>query len=366
MRYRPGTGERAMCCGSTPDEVQCAMIVDYQGHWYPETYFESILNRDGYPRTERRSEGGYYLDNAPRERWFVPPLHTDLEAHFASMDDAGIDVVVSSPNMVCDVGWLDLAEARDTVQLANEETARVQREHSDRFVGLAMLPMQDTDAALTELNRAVTELGLKGVTVIANIGGEQIASERTLPIFRRIAELGVPLFLHPSHRSVAFGMQLGTAVERGLNWMWDTSLAVLSLIRSGTLDACPTLTVVHPHLGGVLPYVLGRVSWQEALPDPLGTLEVQDEYRPSLQEAPIEEYLRTRIYTDTVSYTTGALRLAIDTYGLDRVLFATDYPWQLPRARALDLVRAAVPEAEAEAILHENRLPALALPTAAK
>lgn len=342
------------------------MIVDYQGHWYPDSYFASILDRKGYPRTERRAEGGYWLDNAPNERWIVPPLHTDLDAHFKSMDDAGIDITVSSPNMVCDVGWLDPIEARDTVQLANDETARVQREHPDRFVGLAMLPMQDTDAALTELNRAITELGLKGVTINANIDGEQIASERTLPIFRRIEELGLPLFLHPSHRSVAFGMQLGTAVERGLNWMWDTSLAALSLIRSGTLDECPSLTVVHPHFGGVLPYVLGRIDWQEALPDPLGTIVVQDELRPPRQQAPISEYLRTRFYTDTASYTKGALRLAIDTYGLDRVLFATDYPWQLPRERALDLIRDVVPEAEANAILYENRLPALQLPVVAQ
>ena len=94
--------------------------------------------------------------------------------------------------------------------------------------------------------------------------------------------------------------------------MAHTSAAAFNLIESGTLDACPSLTVLHPHLGGVLPYLLGRLE------------RIQNERR----ELPVGEYLRTRFYTDTVGRTPGQIRLAMQAYGPDRVLFGSDNPFE--------------------------------------
>jgi predicted TIM-barrel fold metal-dependent hydrolase len=136
--------------------------------------------------------------------------------------------------------------------------------------------------------------------------------------------------------------------------MVDTSKAALSLMLTGTLDACPGLAVVHPHTGGVLPYVISRIV---ATARPTGTTV---ETPPTMERSPAQ-YLRERFYTDTVNPTAGALALAIAAYGLERILLATDYPWQ-PRGPRLADVHANADAAAVQAIFHENVPSGLRLP----
>jgi aminocarboxymuconate-semialdehyde decarboxylase len=332
------------------------MVVDYQTHWYPSAYLDSIRARSAYPRTEI-VEGGYLYEGPNDDRRVLDRRFFDLEPQLADMDEHGIDVMVCSPNLVGEVTMLPLAEARETAQLLNEEMARAQRELAGRFVGLAMLPMQDADAAIEALEHAVLRLDLSGVCILSHIAGRPIASAATLPIYRRIAELGVPVFLHPANRSSAYHAGEVRPIENGLNWMVDTSRAALSLMLTGTLDACPGLAVVHPHTGGVLPFVISRIA---ATASPTATTV---ETPPTMGRSP-EQYLRERFYADTVNPTAGALALAISAYGLERILLATDYPWQ-PRGPRLADVHANADAAAMQAIFHENvpsglRLPGLA------
>jgi predicted TIM-barrel fold metal-dependent hydrolase len=328
------------------------MLVDHQAHWYTPKYFESILGRPAgrYPRAERM-EGGYvfeYDDDRSGNRWLGHRSYYDIELHVADLAAAGVDVSVISPNMIGDVTRMELGEAREALDLINDEIARVQEAYADRVVGLAMLPMQDTTAALETLEHAIGKRGLSGVCMITNIDGRPLASEETLPVFQRIAELGVPLFLHPSNRSLAFPTirSVGRATEVGLGWMFETSTAALSLIYSGTLDACPDLTVVHPHAGGVLPFIRGRMDLIENLHG------VQ-------RERSVSEYLASQFYVDSVNATPGALTMAAETYGADRILFATDFPWH-ERQVCVDVLEAT--ESELAARIRINQLPGLALP----
>jgi predicted TIM-barrel fold metal-dependent hydrolase len=332
------------------------MVVDYQTHWYPSAYLDSIVGRSAYPHTEI-VESGYLYEGANGDHRVLDRRFFDLEPQLADMDEHGIDVMVCSPNLVGEVTMLPLEEARETAQLLNEEMARAQRELPGRFVGLAMLPMQDAGAAIETLDDAVLRLGLSGVCILSHIAGRPIAAPETLPIYRRIAELGVPVFLHPANRSSLFHDGEVRPIENGLNWVVDTSRAALSLMLTGTLDACPGLAVVHPHTGGVLPYVISRIA---ATARPTGTTVEQP---PATERSP-EQYLRERFYADTVNPTAGALALAISAYGLERILLATDYPWQ-PRGPRLADVHANADEAQVQAIFHENvpaglRLPAVA------
>jgi predicted TIM-barrel fold metal-dependent hydrolase len=162
-------------------------------------------------------------------------------------------------------------------------------------------------------------LGLRGVCVLASIDGRTIATEETLPVFKRIDEAGLTIFLHPSYRSSTADRAVDFSVEGGLGWMYQTTVAALSLITSGTLDACPNLRVVHPHVGGTLPFIRGRV---DRLPLGAGASR-------------LDHYLKKNFYVDTCSFTPGALRLAIDAYGIDRVLFGSDFPlWPIERCIA--------------------------------
>ena len=321
-------------------------VVDYQCHWYPMSFYELVSGRDRYPRGEF-VDGKWKFDADTGIGWSFTPEHLSLENYFARLDAAGIDVGVSSPNMVGDVTRLEVSEAREITGLLNEETAKVQREYPQRFIGLAMLPMQDVAAAIESLDEALLELGLRGVCVLSNIAGRPIGSEDTLPIYRRIDELGVPLVLHPANTSMAYSLGLPLGIEVGLTWMWDTSAAALSLIFSGALDGCPNLTVLHPHLGGVIPYVIGRIgafmeSWGRIAPNPLSR--------------PLPEYLRERFYVDIAVRTPGALALAIETYGLDHVLFATDFPCVDP-ATHVAFLRQSFPARELDIFINTNKLP---------
>jgi predicted TIM-barrel fold metal-dependent hydrolase len=125
----------------------------------------------------------------------------------------------------------------------------------------------------------------------------------------------------------AYG-RYGETLQR-MTWFMDTSAAALALIFGGVLDACPGLTVVHPHAGGVLPFLRGRI---EAL-TPAGSAGL---------EHPFSTYFRTRFYTDSVTETPGALALAAELYGPERILFGTDHPW-FSRPAMLDIARAELP-----------------------
>jgi predicted TIM-barrel fold metal-dependent hydrolase len=321
------------------------MVVDHQSHWYPPAYFESLLGRSGYPRAEHGDEGGFRLETGSGRPWDVPASFVDLEQQVRDMDENGVDVMVLSPGAFGgDTRGFDRDEAIATMRLLNGEMARAQRLHPERMVGLAVLPMDDPEAALELLSEAVEKLGLRGVSLVSNIDGRSVADPNMLDIYRRIDALGVPLFLHPAQRSVAVQANYSPIIEMGLSWMFDTSAAALALIYSGVLDECPSLTVVHPHLGGTLPYLADRVM-------------AQAKYVPSNAAEPLTHYLTERFYTDSVGMTPGALSLAVDTYGADRVLFGTDYPW-LGRGDGRRFVETSAPDV-AQAILESNRVPGL-------
>lgn len=326
------------------------MIVDYQSHWYPRAYFERLVGRDRYPRATRTDDGGYFYGISPGGYAAnVLPHYVDLELQLADMDAHGVDVAVLTANLIGEVAELDVSEACETLEFINEEFARAQREQPERIIGTAMLPMQDADAAVATLDRAVTELGLQAVCILSNTGGRPVVTDATLPIYRRIDELGVPIILHPANQSLVSGLGFSAVIEVGAAWVFDTTAAALSFVYSGTLDACPNLTILHPHLGGTIPYIAGRV----ALCQTFDSVET---------ERPLEAYLRERFFIDSVGDTPGALPLAIETYGLDRILYGTDYPW-LDRSKGRRFVETALDEDQANTVLHDNYLPGIAIPT---
>lgn len=288
-------------------------MIDCQFHWHPPALCEHDVGRQWYPRATRIA-GGYRYELSPVETQEFTARFIDLDAQLAAASEAGVDAVVSSPSAAGDVSVrADLGEAVELAAMLNDAYAAAQSAHPDRFHGLAVLPMQDASAALAELDRAIVDRGLRGVCIFSNVAGGSIATDALRPVYQRIEELDVPVFLHPTgcfrdERVAAFDM------ERPLGYMFDTSFAVLSLIVGGILDDHPRLRIVQPHLGGTLPFLAGRL----------------ETYRrrglwPGLEQ-PIASYLR-RLYFDTVSATPEALALARRVCDEERLLFASDYPY---------------------------------------
>lgn len=286
------------------------MIVDHQVHWLPPAALDGLAGRLRLPRAERSGDG-WLLESVEGGKLPVPQEMHDVDYQLELATSLGIDVLVISSPPLAEVMHLPGGEAAELLQRLNEELAAAQRANPERVVALASLPLQDADAALRVLEAAAAD-GIRGVMVMSSIEGRPIATDETLPVYRRMDELGLPVVLHPALRSQTLEGARPSVGEGGIMWMAHTSLAAFNLIESGTLDACPNLQVLHPHLGGVLPYLLGRLE------------RIQNERA----ELDIGRYLRERFYTDTVGRTPGQIALALRTYGEGRVLFGSDHPFE--------------------------------------
>jgi aminocarboxymuconate-semialdehyde decarboxylase len=321
-------------------------VVDYQVHWYPPSAVAQLTGRSTYPKVERGADGEYvlWLDEGVSQP-LMDRLTVDLEGHLAHAAAAGIDVLVLGPATLAEVFHLPAGEAAELLDHVHVEYAAAQRAHPDHVVALAALPMQDPSLALKVLDHAVGELYLRGVSLVTTIDEKRpLVTEDSLRVFARIAELGVPLVMHPGFRSAT---RFGTRTIRedaGLSWVYQTSLTALRLIDEGVLDAVPDLVVVHPHLGGVLPYVAERIGL-------LGG---------SKARYPIEHYFRANFYVDTAAGNPGALRLAVEAYGIDRVVFATDYPFYNMSSVRQQVEDTVGPQAAQQ--IYANRVPGLRLP----
>lgn len=314
-------------------------VIDCQTHLHCRTYFEAHLGRDDWPRAERHGDG-YVLHVSNGNSNLIPPHYYEIERQLERADADGVDVLVSSMGSFT-VDHLPVAQATDLAMHLNEERADLEREHRGRFHALAILPMQDAGAALQTLDHAIECLALRGVCIGSNVNGGSIADPTLKPVYRRIAELGVPLFLHPT-RSLIERLVRRHGHEYTVGYMVDTSLAALDLVFSGLLDELPDLTVVHPHGGGVLPYLAGRIDAEHR----------KEWAHADALSRPIGESL-ARFYTDSITNSARSLTMSIETYGLDHVLFSSDYPYWSP-AEGLDLIRRTLPAADQERVLSGN------------
>jgi aminocarboxymuconate-semialdehyde decarboxylase len=214
-------------------------------------------------------------------------------------------------------------EGRDFAMMWNEEMAGAQRKYPGRLWASAAVPFQDARTAIEVLDHAVNQLGLMGANLPGSVGSDpRIDADRLEPFYDRVEQLGVPLFLHPT--DVLFQDMLdgyGGALHLSLGRVIEVSVAASRLILSGMMERHPGLKVVLSHTGGALPYQAGRMdknSKAANLPRPAST------------------YMK-RMYTDTVSPHAMGMKYAIEYYGIDHVMYGTDYPCWDP-ATALGLL----------------------------
>ncbi|MEU8804350.1 amidohydrolase family protein [Spirillospora sp. NPDC048819] len=317
-------------------------VVDCQWHWYPTDFLDAHLGRSQGPRAAKTAEG-YVYEVSADEIWKYDRRFTDLDFQVAVMDEAGIDTAIVSAAVAGDLNDRDREEAREMCLLLNGEMSRAQSAHPGRFAGLAHLPLKYPDLAVELLDDAVGRLGLRGVYLPGNIDGMSVADERVWPVYARAEELGLPLFLHPT-RSFR-EPRVTPKMEVSIGYMFDTSFASMSLIVAGVLDRHPRLKIVHPHAGGTLPYLHGRIDVYR-----------HKDWWPGL-DRPFADYLR-RMWFDTVCNQPESLRLLADLVGPSRLLFSSDYPYWSTR-HGIDLVRKAIPADQVAGVLGGNAIDVL-------
>jgi aminocarboxymuconate-semialdehyde decarboxylase len=319
-------------------------IIDSHFHWWPRSIFEKLCKRQGFPKAQVNKRGGYDYMRGPKAgqhlnswaEWF------DLDKQFEYMDSLGhrVDVVCSIGPFSVSFSDMPVEEGRDYAIMWNEEMAGAQKKYPGRLWASAAVPLQDTRVAIETLDDAVNRLGLMGVNLPGSVGPDaRIDAERLEPFYAHCEKLGLPVFLHPT--DVIFQDMLDGydgALHLSLGRVIEVSVAAMRLILSGTMERHPKLKIVMSHTGGSLPYQAGRMDKNS---------------KAAKLPKPVTAYMK-RMFTDTVSPHSQGMKFAVDYYGIDHVMYGTDYPCWDPAAclKLLDEIK--LSEADKQKLFYSN------------
>jgi predicted TIM-barrel fold metal-dependent hydrolase len=294
------------------------MKIDIFNHIFPKTFFDKYIDKGSAGK-----DIGKRVSNIP--------TIVDIDARLRVLDEFGDYVqVISLPLPPIET----IAGPEKSPQLAkdgNDGLAELVRRH-DRFIGfVAALPMNNPDAALEEMRRAIDDLGASGVQVYTNVAGKPLDAPEFLPIFQEAARRDVPIWIHPA-RGADFTDYLTEKkslyeIWWTFGWPYETSVAMSRLVFSGYFDRLPDLKIITHHMGGMIPYFEGRVGYGW---DQLGTRTSDTDYKAlltSMKKRPID-YFRS-FYADTALFGAApATRCGYDFFGIDRVVYASDMPFE--------------------------------------
>ena len=332
------------------------MRIDFHTHFQCFDFVKHLQHRSLLPKSIL-SGGSYVVQCVTGLEVPSIPKIIDMEQKLHEMDDMGIDVAVLSHGLPFGPDVLGGQEADEWAARINDDLARTVSEYPGKFIGLGTIGFGDPHRSIAEVDRCVRQLGFRGIQIFSNISGKLLDSPEVMAILRHIGTLGVPVHLHPAIPLNRVGLDTpGNFLSLG--FPYDTSLNVLRLIQTGLFDESPNLKVVVAHVGGVIPYLAGRIEAYSAL-----SHLVPEETR--LTHA-VNHYLRG-LYVDTVCYQIEALECCYKVIGAEHMLFATDHPFG-----RFEIVTGLVdeldcPAADRELILHGNaeRLLNLTVPIAA-
>jgi uncharacterized protein len=293
-------------------------IVDIYCHIFPDKFFQE-MNRIA-PR----------LGNIGARLRGVKKLF-DLDERFREMDQFGdYREIISLPNPPIEdfaPGETGLALAR----IGNDAMAELCAKHPDRFpTFVAALSMTDVEGSVKEARRAVKDLKAGGIQIFTNIAGKPLDDGSFEPIFATMAELELPIWLHPARTAAMtdYSAEQKSRFEMWwcFGWPYETSVAMVRMVLNGLLDRYPKLKIVTHHLGGMIPFYDGRIGPGLQV---LGSRTSDEDYSkilPSLKR-PHLDYLHD-FYGDTALFGGGihAVRCGLEFFGSDHVVFATDTP----------------------------------------
>jgi aminocarboxymuconate-semialdehyde decarboxylase len=286
-------------------------IVDIHAHWYPREWLK-LFQRDGAAEGAKleRTPKGYTIRTERVVNAFDEEF-VDLDLRLEGMARQRVHVHALSLTAPM-VYWASSGFGHALAQAYNDAASAAHAKHPDRFVGLAMLPMQAPDLALKELERAATLPGMRGVYVATHVNATNLDDRRFWDIYAKAEALEWPIFLHPID---TIGRERTTQyyLKNLLGNPYDTGVAAASLVFGGVLDAFPKLEINLPHAGGTFPWLIGRLDH--------GT-KVRAEL--SHMKALPSTYLRRFTY-DTIGHNAEVNLALIRMVGADRVLLGSDY-----------------------------------------
>jgi len=320
--------------------------IDVFNHIFPVKFFERMV-----------AEGGPARDMEKRVRNI--PVLWDLDRRFQVLEEFGDEyqqvLSIASPPIEAIAGP---KVAVELARLANDGMAELVDRYPERFPAfVASLPMGDVDAALEEMARAIDRLGARGIQIFTNVNGRPLDDPELWPVFERMVAYDLPIWMHPARGATlpdyASEERSRYEIWWTLGWPYETSAAMARLVFSGAFDRLPGLKLITHHLGGLVPYLEGRVGWGW---DQLGTRTSDEDYvslKNGLRKRPYDYFKQDFLADTAVLGARAATECGLEFFGADRVLFASDSPFD-PEGGSL-YIRATIEIIDSLEISEEDR-----------
>jgi len=294
--------------------------IDFHAHILPKNY-PNLHERYGYGgfiSLVHNEDGTTSMMKGDQFFRLVEANCFDPEARIADMDRTGVDVQALSTVPVMFSYWAKPEDCEDLSRLINDDIANTVKQYPKRFIGLGTIPMQDPPRAIKELRRCINELGFVGVEIGTHINDWNLDAPELFPIFEEAEKLGAIIFVHPWEMMGEEKMK-----DYWLPWLVgmpaETTRAICSMIFGGVLERLPNLKVCFAHGGGSFCFTLGRIEHGfNVRPD---LCAIRNQRKPS-------EYLG-KFWVDSLVHDPDMLKQLVKSYGKDRVIMGSDYPFPL-------------------------------------
>ena len=290
--------------------------IDAWTHIFPKAYFARL-------QTMASAAG-------PLRRWLeLKPLY-DLDHRFRLMDGFAGYRQLLTPSMPPIEDLADGTLAVDLMRLMNDGLAELVTLHPDRFPAFAAaLSLHDVEAAIAEIGRA-ERMGAAGFQLCTHVRGVPLDHPRFAPVFDEIARRGLAIWLHPVRGPTPdYPSETKSRYEIWwcFGWPYDSSVAMSRLVFSGLFDRHPDLKIITHHMGAMIPYFAGRIEQGWGLEMGSRTPLADADLLPGPLQRPAEEYFRMFFADTALSGAVGATRCGLDYFGADKVVFASDFPF---------------------------------------
>jgi predicted TIM-barrel fold metal-dependent hydrolase len=263
------------------------MIIDVHAHYYPDEYLQ-LIGRPELP---------------PKES--APLKNVTIEERLEMMDRQGVAIQVLSVSQA--QPYLETAaDAAHASKVGNDLYLELCREHGNRFFSLAQMPLPHVNESILEIERVWDDKYNVGATIGCSIAGRHLDDPEFAPVYDELNRRNAVVLLHPTGTNCVVDGD-----DYNFNWLvgapFEDTIAALRLAMSGITERCPNIRFIVPHLGGALPFLLARIL--------------------RMTGGRGEQGLR-KMYYDTVNGSVDALQCAANFWGVDRLLYGTDFPYE--------------------------------------
>ena len=312
--------------------------IDIFTHILPDKYRRALY---------KKAQGSLYMEGLENHHNAIPALF-DIELRFSTMKGyeglRQVLTIISPPlEMVANP-----SDAVELAKMANEEMAGVVAKYPDHFVaGVACLPMNDIDAALKEAERAIEALNMKGVLIYTPCNGKPLDSPEFFPLYEMMTKYDLPIWLHPTRGADTpdYKNEIHSKyrIFQTVGWLYETTVAMMRLVLSGTLARYPSLKIITHHCGAMVPYFAARLCGEHK------ALEKAAGINTGLSKPPVEYF--KLFYADTAlsGYTPG-LMCGYAFFGAEHMVFGSDLPFGNIERKIASVEQMDIPE------LHKHRI----------